>query len=429
MSTAMVDGNTPLLPQKGRFNLGNGTLLLRAADGFARNIILANQIVVFNVFAGLGQNSAQQVAKFLAAFCGITPALAGYAVSRMALPLERVILTGCFLEIVGLALLFASAAYLIGVKAVYIALFGCFAPGFGMLTSSLSVLGASETLPEIRPIFFQRYYIYLAVGAIPGIVVAGMSESLERFAEGFLVGLLVLIAGSIAFVKRSERDPGTEGTRDSEESKTRIWQFPWPLIALIPYYAAYLQWTTSWYVQALYMDRFILGFKVPACTMQLAERFTSILGFIFLEGISKKWSMQARLVCGSAIAGLALFVSALVEVTRRNADRMEGFPEVSTLSVLWTFPQFCLISLSSVLIFPAQTEWASRCPLLTGLGIVVQAAAALMLGLALPYLHSWLPQSSPNEGHYDLFFLSLALGCTISVAILASLPPGVWKHA
>mmetsp|Transcript_150825 Transcript_150825/g.482796 ORF Transcript_150825/g.482796 Transcript_150825/m.482796 type:complete len:479 (+) Transcript_150825:84-1520(+) len=419
----------------GRGQGNPGTLLLRAADGIARNIVFANQIDVLQRYAGLGQNSAQQQAKFLSALCCSTPLVFGFASRRLALPLPRLVLVGVLLEVLGISILAAAAAGFLGSELVLVGLFGPYACGFGAITSTLPVLGMQEVPASLRPAFSQQFFACLSAGSILGILIAGAAQLLDAYAEAFALATLLLAGGATCFMLRrppagGAADKPDEGGDHKPDEGCLGRRSLWLLLMLVPFYAAYLQWTTSWYVQALAMNRDIFGVAAPACLLQIVERGTALILNIVLGVVLRDYgprvSLEKRLAAGCSLAGLALVVSGVVERIRRAAPRLPGDTGVSSLSVGWLVPQFCSIAAAEAVVFPAQSEWAAGRPDLIGLTVVTQAAAAFALGLLLPSLSDWLPQSSINQGHYDLFFFSLAAGCAASAAVLLSVPSRVW---
>jgi len=99
-----------------------------------------------------------------------------------------------------------------------------------------------------------------------------------------------------------------------------------------------------------------------------------------------KWKTSTRLSLGSLLAACAMFVSATVEYWRKNATRLPGEEQISTLSILWLLPQFALIAAAEAFIYPASAEFLSLSALAYGLGCAVQASAVAALGLLLGYL-------------------------------------------
>lgn len=76
-----------------------------------------------------------------------------------------------------------------------------------------------------------------------------------------------------------------------------------------------------------------------------------------------------------------------------------------------------MIAAAEAFIYPASTELLSGSSVAYGLGCAVQAAAVALLGLLLNHLKGWIPEASPNEGHYDWFFDCLGLACLLSALL------------
>ncbi|CAE7818140.1 NPF7.3 [Symbiodinium necroappetens] len=178
-----------------------------------------------------------------------------------------------------------------------------------------------------------------------------------------------------------------------------------PLLLLFPFYAAASQWTTSWYVQTLYCDRCVFGIVIPACLLQGFERLASLAVLTWLRSRTTvlRLKLPKRLGLGSVCAALAMLAAALVEVARRDwAPRLPGEPEA--------------------FIYPASAEFLSSSPFAYGLGCAAQAGAVVLLGLWLGYLKAWIPDGSPNQGHYDLFYLCLGGAGLVAGGLFVLLP-------
>eukprot|EP00928_Gymnodinium_smaydae_P026410 TRINITY_DN20755_c0_g1_i1.p1 TRINITY_DN20755_c0_g1~~TRINITY_DN20755_c0_g1_i1.p1 ORF type:complete len:442 (-),score=86.96 TRINITY_DN20755_c0_g1_i1:76-1401(-) len=408
-----------------------GTLLLRFSDGFSRNVIFANQLDLLQRFAGLGQNSAQQAAKFLSATCSLGPLVIGAAATKQRWHLPHVVLLGCTFEAMGIAGVACGAAASVGADVVLMSLFVFYAVGYGAITSALPVVGAAEVAPHDRAFFMQNFFACLAAGSMLGIAVAGVAETLSLYVEGYMIACFVLSAGTVAFSMRRSVASSSASSGAVEVASRRVrFAYVWQLVALVPFYMAYLQWTTSWYVQTTFMDRRVAGLRVPACFPQLVERLGALLGLVLLRRFcserSSPPSIAARFAGGCLLSGAALAASALVEQQRRAAPRLVENSTISSLHVAWQAPQFLLIAAAEAVIFPAQTEWAAGSSTLVGLACATQAAAAVLLGLALPHLQAWVPQEGPDAGRYDLYFLTLGGGCLLTAVLFLLIPKSAW---
>ncbi|CAE7352702.1 NPF7.1 [Symbiodinium natans] len=198
-----------------------------------------------------------------------------------------------------------------------------------------------------------------------------------------------------------------------------------PLLLLSPFYGAAIQWTTSWYVQALYCNRSFFGMELPACLLQGFERLCSLAVLTCLISRTRvlKLRLQTRLGLGCVCAALAMFVAAAVEVARRDwTPRLPGQPEISSLSIAWLLPQFALIAAGEAFVYPATAEFLSSSAFAYGLGCAVQAGVVALLGLLLGHLKAWIPDGSPNQGHYDLFYLCFGVGGLAAAVLFVLLP-------
>ncbi|CAJ1408360.1 unnamed protein product [Effrenium voratum] len=423
-----------------------GCLAFRLADGFARNALFANQIILFQSLGGFGANGAQRAAKFLSATCSVAPFVLGAWQQRVGAPLPRMVLIGCFLEVLVTILiaLAASQHLLLHGQSLVCCTMLTYALGYGAVTSAMPVL-TRKAAPEgaCRTGLMQAFVGCLSFGAMAGIGAAAWAESYRRDHWALLSGALALLLGACCLPPRGMPlawarcvlrftlglKPEKLLLLDPEPTDARaLPQLVLPLLLLVPFYAAGVQWTTSWYVLTLYLDRRVGGFLVPACLLQGFERLVSLaaLGALLRTTSVLKLGPASRLAFGSLLAAAAMFAAALAEAARRDWwPRLPGEPDVSSLSVLWLLPQFALIATGEAFVYPACAEFLST-PVAYGFSCFLQAAAVALLGLLLGHLKDWIPESSPNNGHYDLFFISIGIACVISAGALLAVSK--WKH-
>lgn len=446
--------------------LAAGCLVFRLTDGFARNALLANQIQLFQTLCGFGSNSAQRAAKFLSAFCSVAPLLLGAVQRIYGMRLSMLVLVGCFVEafctavtgLTGAAPKWAQAVTPMlksHEMAVITTILGFYALGYGAVTSAMPAL-TRKSAPDgsLCTGLMQAFVAVLTAGAIFGISAAALAQSFHQDHLALLTAVLALLLG-ICFLPplggtpapwarrilrwavglrpeelatwEAHSDSGHRllAPRDANGSDALAPLAPvlWRLVLLLPFYAAAIQWTTSWYVQTLYLDRNVAGFEIPACLLQAFERLMSLAALTLLRATSVlKWKTSTRLSLGSLLAACAMFVSATVEYWRKNAPRLPGEEQISTLSILWLLPQFALIAAAEAFIYPASAEFLSLSALAYGLGCAVQASAVAALGLLLGHLKDWIPESSPNEGHYDKFFFCLGSSCLGATLLFFAFP-------
>lgn len=444
-------------------SLAAGSLAFRFCDGFARNALLANQIALFQSLAGLGANGAQRAAKFLSASCSVAPLLVG------ALPLSdtslfNVVFFGCCLELLCIAATAITALHAwpewptkgFG-PTVFCTLFVAYSLGYGAVVSVMPML-TRKSAPEgaLCSGLMQAFVASLSAGAILGIAAAAAAAASNSAALGPIAAFLCLILGMATFpplgglplkvarciLKAGLRlGPAELLAWEQKQPANRLLSSPAPskaavpggslvsllppLLLLFPFYAAASQWTTSWYVQTLYCDRCVFGIVIPACLLQGFERLASLAVLTWLRSRTTvlRLKLPKRLGLGSVCAALAMLAAALVEVARRDwTPRLPGEPEVSSLSVAWLLPQFALIAAGEAFIYPASAEFLSSSPFAYGLGCAAQAGAVALLGLWLGYLKAWIPDGSPNQGHYDLFYLCLGGAGLVAGGLFVLLP-------
>mmetsp|Transcript_107036 Transcript_107036/g.301173 ORF Transcript_107036/g.301173 Transcript_107036/m.301173 type:complete len:445 (-) Transcript_107036:103-1437(-) len=414
-------------------------LWLRACDGFSRNMLYANQIDLFQRLAGLGESDALRAASFLSAVSSLLPLVIGILVTSCAIRPRIVACVGGVLECLGLATVAIAMAHILdpslGRLLAAVGVFGVYSLGFSFLTSTLPVYGRLAAGVEGRAEFMQHFFAALACGSIVGIMAAGVCQVDDDYTQGFMAAVVVLALGLAGLLAGAARCGGPEDTHGDCAARRGDMQgiFPnlWPLLALLPFYAAYFQWTTTWYVQAEFMNRtWVGGAIVPNDALQVVERIAAIVSLFALPQI---WKLPRfggaptplrRLALGSVIAAVALAVSGVLEVARKGrvqAAQSDG--QSSSLHVAWLVPQYAIIGLAEAIVFPAQTEWASGSAAIVGLGVAIHASASCGLGFALPYLRDWLPQASPNRGHYELYFFSIAASCVVAALPLAWATP------
>ncbi|CAK9018959.1 unnamed protein product [Durusdinium trenchii] len=451
--------------------LAAGCLAFRLADGFARNALLANQIMLFQHLCHFGTNTAQRAAKFLNAACAVTPLVVGAYQSRSGMKLSMLVLLGCVLEALctaTTAVVGASPDWALSWEPTirphesYAIVFvlTAYALGYGAVTSAMPVM-TRRAAPEgsLCAGLMQAFVAVLSAGAIMGISAAALAQSYHEDHWALLSAVIALACG-ICFLppiggtplpfarcilrlalrlgpeelalweareEATNRLLGTSTTplgAASEQSLSQLMPLFWRLLLLVPFYGAAIQWTTSWYVQTAYLDRNVAGFKVPVCLLQAFERLMSLAALTLLRGtFVLKLKPSTRLSLGSFLAALSMFCSAGVEIWRRDwSQRLAGDPDISSLTVLWLLPQFALIAAAEAFVYPASAEFVSASTWHYGLGCLVQAAAVAMLGLVLGQLQDWIPESSPNDGHYDKFFACVGAACLIATVLFLAFP-------
>lgn len=465
-------------------------LLFRAADGFSRNMLFANQIDLFQRYGQLGGNSAQRAAKFLNAVSSVTPLAAALVTSRCAQQLQLIVALGSLTEIAGL-LLVAAAVVLatpqdmndgvvlgftasdlkalggggpLGRELLFLGFFGAFALGFGLVASSLPVLASASMTRSERPRFMQLFFAFLTAGSVLGTSSAAFAQASGYYVRGLLIAAGVLSIGTCTLVLGARQEVGAE--RGSTKCGALKAVQMLPLLTMLPFYACYCQWTTSWYVQTEFLDRRLGGTEIPPAMLQVLERIFTLFWLFSLprlwlplrrrlehakeqntplldkspatndkisaqlpsEDCRVAWQfVRARLAAGSAVAGLAMVSSSVIEVLRRDfVPRIPGSTEVSSLSVIWLLPQFALIAASEALIYPAITEFTSSSTILSGISLAVQAVAAAGLGVLLGQLEVWIPNTTPNDGHYDYYFMVLGLLSFTASIVIYTLPIRSW---
>ena len=70
------------------------------------------------------------------------------------------------------------------------------------------------------------------------------------------------------------------------------------------------------------------------------------------------------------------------------------------MSIAYLLPQYFFIASSEALVYPAATELFAGSAVAYGLSCALQALAVGLLAALLRHLEAWIPEGSPNEGHY-----------------------------
>lgn len=420
-------------------------LALRFCSGFATNVLFANQMDLLQSFGGYGESSALQIASWMSAVSSLMPLIVGVVVDRInALP-RIVVLSACVplaggIACVALALgdlgFQASSAFLIiGLGIVY-------PIGYGALASVLPVYGCSVVAPEQQARFMTRFFIALSCGSTVGLLVSGLSQVENRYGLSFVVAIGAILLGALGIAfngdgnSKAVTPAASISVGNHSDKPLPSSPSPWLYVLLVPFYLAYQQWTTTWYVQAQFMDRRIGGFEVPLDALQVVERLVALGALVVLQqhwsysNQARASSPRCRLALGLLLSAAALLTSSIVEVVRRHTtpERVASSAEpvdldaVSSLNVAWLVPQFAFIALAEAFVFPAQTEWAGSSASLVGLGCAVQAAASTGLGFLLPHVRSLVPDGTPNAGRYELYFGGLAVLCIMGAVPLLMIP-------
>lgn len=409
-------------------------LAARFMDGGARALVNANLMDVLHRLAGLGQNSAMQVSKGLTGVSCLLPFFVGLTVERYGMPLRFAVLSGyttMCLATVGLAVVARGPG--LPIVLCYVV----FNFGLAPVLSCLPSIAKRVSWANL-PAFMQRYFILLAAGSVMGSLAASQVRVFDVYAAGFSVAGLsfaAVIACLLAIPATTWARPtgvaGIAGIAGLARGPGCAWPDALKICALlVPFNMSYLQYMSSWYVQAEFMDQRVGAVTLSPAALQAVERLASVIALAMLEALWKtrrgevlasNLSLRFSLGCGFEAAAMA--ASAVLELARRDRfGRLPGDPEVSSLHVTWQIPQFMLMAVAAGILYPAQTEWSGSSPALTGVMLLFQCASAVGLACALPLMTAWLPQTSPNEGRYDLFFGVLALACGASALSFLSLP-------
>jgi len=422
-----------------------GVLVLRGLDALSLNMLFANQIDLFQRYAGLTDRGAQQVAQWLSALSCAMPAIVGSISERRGIAPLTTVRFGGLLKIGGLVAITLAASDLtsesVGRILILVGLGGAYTIGYGAIVSSLPIVARSAVEPARRAAFMQTFFAVLALGGLLGIFASGLAEVNDAYSMSFACATVVLTIGVIVLQISAVNQDSCRVVENSKHDATETKPTErWPLLALVPFYLAYAQWTTSWYVQAQYMDRRVFGYLVPVVAGSLVERIVALTSLLLFKQLweKNKFGFKAppplkRLGFGCLCAAASLVAAGILEIARRdywpriaassNGHLKSTTSEVSDLGIVWLLPQFFLIAVAEAVVFPAQTEWASSSPELVGLACAVQAVSCSLLGIALPLLPAdWIPAGSPNGGHYENYFFAMALLGFISAVAFASAP-------
>ena len=174
--------------------LAAGCLLFRLADGFARNALFANQILLFQRLGGLGTNGAQRCAKYLSSACSLAPLLFALLQKAYGLRLTLMALAGGLLQ--GLCtLLVALAAARPSWRPLNGWLLLAYAVAYGLVVSAMPSLTRLSAPGSFRSGLLQAFVAVLSAGGLLGIAAAALARSYREDDWALLTAVAVQLLG------------------------------------------------------------------------------------------------------------------------------------------------------------------------------------------------------------------------------------------
>jgi peptide/histidine transporter 3/4 len=319
-------------------------------------------------------------------------------------------------------------------------LFALLPLGYGLLTANMNIYGAHQfESEEEKTSWFSWYYFSINIGSILAFLIPGMIQQNYSFCAGLCLPLVVVVIGLMVFASARSRllhPSAQEKPSDIEDlstdrevttDTTQVWRKVLPAMLLsIIFSICYCQMQTTWYVQAMWMDRSVFGIQVPVSYMMCADPLFVMLGIYVLENFVYPRLREAdmmpshviRMAIGMGCSCLGMYSAYHVERLRLQDVTLHGnLEQPSHVSMLFQIPQFAFVAFAEIFVYTTLMEFAfslapsSMKSSINAVNIFMGCIANVVAGIMTTACSSWIPSSNPNHGHYDRFYLLLGAMC------------------
>jgi len=405
-------------------------LVFQSCLSFAYYGATANLVLLLENYAGATESSAESLVNYFGAVVGLTPLLGGYLSDKVM---------GCFNTILLGGAIFATSIAAITCAVQFPSVRGILLPtlffmvplGYGLLTANVNVFGSHQfASDEDKTTWFSWFYFCINIGSMLAFLIPGMIQQNYTFAGGLalptgtiIVGLAIFAAAKSRFVHPSASSPDVENMElldNSKNDSTKVWYNVMPAMLLtIVFSICYCQMQTTWYVQAMWMNRKMFGVEVPVSYMFCADPVFVMLGIWALEGyifpklrkMEKMPSHVTRMAMGMGFACCGMYSAYHVEKLRLHA--VVDITQPSPLSMLFQIPQFAFVAFAEIFVYTTIMDFAiSQAPdsmksTINAVNTFMGSIANVIAGVMTTACSTWIPPSNPNHGHYDRFYLLL----------------------
>jgi len=414
-------------------------LALQSCLSFAYYGATANLVLLLENYAGTTESSAESLVNYFGAVVGLTPLLGGY-LSDKVMGCFNTILLGGSIFATSLAAITAAVQFQ-GLRPILMTTLFVFLPlGYGLLTANLNVFGSHQFAEEKdKSSWFSWFYFCINIGSLLAFLLPGMIQQNYSFAGGLalpgaviVVGLCIFAAARSKFVHPSASSEDVENTesgistpiesfvKPKEADSSQVWRKVMPAMLLtIVFSICYCQMCTTWYVQAMWMNREMFGFQVPVSYMFCADPIFVMLGIWVLEGyvfprlreMNTMPSPITRMAMGMGFACCGMYSAYHVEKLRLLA--VTDITKPSQASMFLQIPQFAFVAFAEIFIYTTIMDFAiSQAPdsmksRINAVNTFMGSIANVIAGVMTTACSTWIPPSNPNHGHYDRFYLLL----------------------
>lgn len=409
-------------------------LALQSCLSFAYCGVAANLVLLLENYAGATESSAESLVNYFGAVVCVGSLLGGYLSDKVLGGFNTILLGGV---ISGASLVaITSAVQFPGLRGILLPMLFIFVPlgsPFGLLASNMSVFGSRQFTDEKdKSSWFSWFYFCMNIGGILAFLIPGMIQQNYSFSGGLalpsavlIMGLCIFAAARSKFVHPSASSMDAENEdvellQTTDADSTHVWRkvMP-PMLLTILFSICYCQMQSTWYVQAMWMNRDMFGFQVPVSYMFCADPVFVMLGIYVLEGcifprlreMNKMPSPITRMAMGMVFSCCGMCSAYYVEKVRLHAATDVSKP--SSASMFLQIPQFAFVACAEILIYTTIMDFAiSQAPIsmkarINALNCCMSSIANFIAAVMTTVCSTWIPPSNPNNGHYDRFYLLL----------------------
>lgn len=405
-------------------------LAFQSCLSFAYYGATANLVLLLENYAGATENSSESLVNYFGAVVGLTPLLGGYLSDKVmgcynTILLGAVVLATSLVALTIAVQLHSARMFLLPILFLLVPL------GYGLLTANVNVFGSHQFADEKdKTSWFSWFYFCINIGSMLAFLIPGMIQQNYTFSGGLalpcgvlITGLCVFASASGKFVHPSPEEPSVEDCLVEKAVKTdstQVWRKVMPSMLLtIVFSICYCQMQTTWFVQAMWMNRMVLGFELPVSYMFCADPIFVMLGIYLLEGfifpylrqIKRMPSPITRMMIGMGFACCGMYSAYHVERLRLQA--VIDITKPSPVSMLLQLPQFAFVAIAEIFVYTTIMDFAiSQAPdsmksTMNAVNTFMGCIANIIAGVMTTACSSWIPPSNPNLGHYDRFYLLL----------------------
>jgi len=408
-------------------------LTLQSCLSFAYYGATANLVLLLQNYAGSTESRAESLVNYFGAVVGLTPLLGGY-LSDKVMGCFNTILLGGGIFTASLVTITSAVQFQVARVLLLPVLFLFLPLGYGLLTANVNVFGSHQFAEEKdKTSWFSWFYFCINIGSLLAFLIPGMIQQNYSFAGGLALPCGVVAFGFCLFASARSKfvHPSGEASDDVEKSDSpedvktdpmQVWRKVMPAMLLtIVFSICYCQMQTTWYVQAMWMNRKVDGVQVPVSYMMCADPIFVMLGIYMLEGFVFPRLRQmnimpspiTRMAIGMGFSCCGMYSAYHVERVRLQAAMHGDITKPSPVSMFLQIPQFAFVAFAEIFIYTTIMDFAiSQAPSsmksrINAVNTFMGCIANIIAGVMTTACSSWIPDTNPNMGHYDRFYILL----------------------